>query len=332
MVDYDPAERAEIEKELGPKPSNGKFNGKTNPWRDHPLCPLDLADFLALDIPPIEMLMAPWLPSKGLAQIYANRGIGKTLIALAFAVAIATGTGILGDWQAPIARPVLYVDSEMPGRTMQERLRLAQAGAMTIAAPGYFRMLCGDITPGGLPDLSTAEGRAALDAVIGDAMVVFLDNLSTLLRGARENERDDWLPFQDWLLEQRRRGRSIVMLHHAGKGGAQRGTSSREDVLDTVIRLHRQEGYTPDQGARFIVEFDKARGIWGNAALPFVTQYEEYNGAAMWSRIALGDEALEQVAQYTRKGKSTRDIERELGISKSRAGRLREKAKERRLI
>lgn len=49
----------------------------------------------------------------------------------------------------------------------------------------------------------------------------------------------------------RRAGRSIVLVHHAGKGGAQRGTSKREDVLDTVIALRRPTDYSADQGARF---------------------------------------------------------------------------------
>ena len=42
---------------------------------------------------------------------------------------------------------------------------------------------------------------------------------------------------QRWLLSLRRRGKGALLIHHAGKGGQQRGTSRREDVLDTVIAL-----------------------------------------------------------------------------------------------
>ena len=54
----------------------------------------------------------------------------------------------------------------------------------------------------------------------------------------------------------------MVLVHHAGKGGDQRGTSGREDMLDTVIRLDRVHGASND-GAKFIVRFTKCRGAYG---------------------------------------------------------------------
>ena len=288
------------------------------------LAPLDLVRFLALDVPAIEMLMTPWLRSKGLVMIYAPRGLGKTLLALSSAYAIATGTGLL-RWDAPRPRRVLYVDGEMPVRIMQQRLNAAEAARDTQPKPGYFRMLSGDATPEGLPDLCTPEGQAELDAVIGDAEVIFLDNLSTLVRSARENEGDDWVNFQGWLLKQRRDGRSVVMIHHAGKAGLQRGTSRREDVLDTVVSLRRPDGYSADQGARFIVELDKARGVWGDDARPFLAQYQEdRDGAALWTHQEV--DPLRRVAELASEGMSIRAIERKTDISRSEVQRLRKEA------
>ena len=51
------------------------------------------------------------------------------------------------------------------------------------------------------------------------------------------------------------------MIHHQGKTGDQRGTSAKEDILDTVIRLDRPKDYRSEQGARFEVHLTKARGI-----------------------------------------------------------------------
>jgi hypothetical protein len=282
------------------------------------LAALDLVRFQALEVPEIEKVIDPWLPSKGLAMIYAWRGIGKTLLALSCAYAIATGTPLL-KW-GTLKKRVLYVDSEMPVRLMQ--LRLAALEAAHDTHPGnYFRMLSGDATPDGLPDLSTPGGLAQLDGAIGDAEVVFLDNLSTLLRSARENEGDDSVAFQEWQLKQRRHGRAVVMVHHAGKTGMQRGTSRREDVLDTVISLRRPEGYTADQGARFIVELDKARSVWGEEARGFIAQYEEdRDGAAQWTLQDLAD-PFGQVADLHRQGKSVRAIADETGLSKSAVAR-----------
>ena len=57
-----------------------------------------------------------------------------------------------------------------------------------------------------------------------------IDNLSTLCRYGRENESESWGPVQEWILGLRRRGLSVLLVHHAGKGGTQRGTSRREAV------------------------------------------------------------------------------------------------------
>jgi hypothetical protein len=282
------------------------------------LAALDLVRFQALEVPEIEKVISPWLPTKGLAMIFAWRGIGKTLLALSCAYAIATGIPLL-KWQA-LKKRILYVDSEMPVRLMQQRLATLEAAHDT--HPGnHFRMLLGDATPDGLPDLATPGGLAQLDGVIGDAEVIFLDNLSTLCRSARENERDDWVAFNEWLLKQRRNGRTVVTVHHAGKGGMQRGTSGREDILDTVISLRRPEGYTADQGARFIVELDKARSVWGEEARGFIARYEEdRDGAAVWTHEDLADR-LDHVADLHRQGKSVRAIADETGLSKSAVAR-----------
>jgi hypothetical protein len=75
--------------------------------------------------------------------------------------------------------------------------------------------------------LGAAGGQAWIDAQVGEAEVVFVDNISTLVRSGKENEAEGWLPVQSWVLRHRRAGRAVVLLHHAGKGGAQRGTSRR---------------------------------------------------------------------------------------------------------
>lgn len=70
-------------------------------------------DFLAIDMPPREMLLDPILPERGLAMLYAPRGIGKTLLSLSIGLAVASGSPLL-RWRAPRQRRVLYVDGEMP--------------------------------------------------------------------------------------------------------------------------------------------------------------------------------------------------------------------------
>ena len=136
-----------------------------------------------------------------------------------------------------------------------------------------FRLVAADVQPDGLPDLADAEAQRFYEAAIADAELIIVDNLSTIARGLRENEADAFGPVQSWLLAQRAAGRSVLLIHHAGKGGGQRGTSRKEDVLDTVISLSRPPGYSASEGARFEVRFTKSRGFWGRDAEPFEARY-----------------------------------------------------------
>ena len=210
---------------------------------------------------------------------------------------------------------------------MQERLAATITGfEHQPPDPSYFRMLSGDLTERGLPDLGTLEGQAELDAQIGDAEIIIADNSSTLVRSGKENEAEGWGLVQEWALHHRRAGRSIALVHHAGKNGGQRGTSKREDVLDTVIALKRPSDYSPDQGARFEVHFEKSRGFFGTAAQPFEARYEIRDGAAVWTRASLSDQEAARVVEALKSGLSIREAAKVLGMHKSKVERLKKRA------
>ena len=63
-------------------------------------------DFLAIDMPPREMLLDPILPERSLAMLYAPRGVGKTLLSFSIGLAVASGCPLL-RWHAPRQRRVL---------------------------------------------------------------------------------------------------------------------------------------------------------------------------------------------------------------------------------
>jgi hypothetical protein len=62
-------------------------------------------------------------------------------------------------------------------------------------------------------------------------------------------------------------------------------------VLDAVMALRRPADYSPDQGARFEVHFEKTRGFYGKDAQPFEARYEVRDGTATWSRTEIVDAA-----------------------------------------
>jgi putative DNA primase/helicase len=281
------------------------------------LTPITIEDLLAREFPPREMILAPWLPAKGLVMVYAPRGVGKTLFAWSVAYAVATG-GMALRGKAPKPRKVLIVDGEMPAVVLQERLaEIVKTAGANPAAPGMIRVVSADQEPEGIPDLSTPEGQAALDAILGDAELIILDNLSTLCRSGRENEAESWSAVQAWALAKRREGRSILFIHHAGKSGAQRGTSRREDVLDTVVVLRHPQDYRANEGARFEVHFEKSRGFSGADA----DSFEATLTAQGWAVRGLSDLREAKVLKLADEGLKQREIAKELGVSAATVNR-----------
>ena len=291
--------------------------------------PLTAAEFLQLELPPRQKILAPWVPEKGLVMVYSPQGMGKTLFGMSSAYVIGIGGSFLGFSALSKPRKILYVDGEMPAPTLQERLA-AIVGGFVQQPPGddFFRILISDLSSVGLPDLASPEGQSWLDAQVGDAEVIILDNISTLVRSGKENEAEAWLPVQSWMLGHRRAGKAIIFLHHAGKGGAQRGTSRREDVLDTVISLRRPADYLPEQGARFEVHFEKTRGFHGEEARPFEAKYEVRDGVAVWTRTEIVDAERARVVAALKDGMSIRDVAEAVGMHRSKVERLRKKAME----
>ena len=125
----------------------------------------------------------------------------------------------------------------------------------------------------------------------------------------------------------RRQGKSLLFVHHGGKGGLQRGTSRREDVLDTVVCLKHPNDYSPSDGARFEVSYEKGRGLSGEDAAPFEAKLEVRDGAAFWTTKDIERRTTEQVAELRKSGLSIREIETDLSISRSTVHRHVKKAK-----
>jgi putative DNA primase/helicase len=288
------------------------------------LRPLDLKQFLQLSIKAREMLLDPILPEKGLAMLYAARGTGKTHVALGIAFAVATGTEFL-KWKAPKPRRVLLIDGEMPAAALQERLASIVAGNPgTQPDSQNIQILAGDlIEAGGIGNLAAADVQAEIDRWLDNVDLLVLDNLSSLTAVIRDNDAESWGPIQEWLLKLRRRGISVLIVHHAGKDGQQRGTSRREDVLDTSISLRNPADYSPVEGARFEVHLEKARGVHGEAARPFEARLDVRDGRAMWATRELEDANRARVQALLEDGLSVRDIADESGISKSTVQRIK---------
>ena len=160
-----------------------------------------------------------------------------------------------------------------------------------------------------------------------DVDLLILDNLSTLCTTGSEIASDAWVPTQNWLLQLRRRGVAVLLIHHAGTNERQRGTSRREDALDTVIALRRPDDYSPEQGARFEVHFEKLRNRVDSAgAIPFEVGIETITAGRGWCSRDLTPPMLKRATELFAEGVTVREVATTLRISKSEAGRLRLRA------
>jgi len=137
------------------------------------------------------------------------------------------------------------------------------------------------------------------------------------------------MPVQEWALRQRAKGKAVLLIHHAGKSGTARGTSKREDVLDTVINLRHPSDYSPDKGAVFEVHFEKNRGFHGKDAEPFeAALIQDESGKQCWITRSIEDSNYEKVIRLFNDGLIQKEIATELGISKGFVSRLLKRARD----
>ncbi|MCW8470648.1 AAA family ATPase [Fluoribacter gormanii] len=294
---------------------------QANPTR-HEITAVTLNELLSMELPPREYLLEPWLPKSGLCMVYAKRGVGKTFFALEVAMAVAYGKQFL-SFKAPKSASVLYIDGEMPANSMQERLRNIKKRMPNTGDYIEPRFITPDLLDVSTPDLSTYHGQNSIAPLLEQADLIIVDNISTLSAG-KENEAESWIPLQTWALRLRKQGKSVLFIHHAGKNGAQRGTSKREDTLDTVIALKHAADYEPSMGACFELHFEKTRGIMGDCVRPLLCQLTDEG----WTSQTLQFETShDRVMELFCKGIRQIDIVKETGLSKSQVSKIISKSK-----
>jgi hypothetical protein len=293
----------------------------------HPLRALDVHQLAAIKFKERRLILRPWLHAQDLVMIFAPRGVGKTHFGLSVAYAVATGTSF-AKWTAERPAKVVYLDGYLPGALMQQRL--LQHCPDTEPEPGFLRVFTPDLLPDGrpMPDISTYAGQEEIEPMIQDAEVLVIDNLSSWARSGRENEAESWLPVADWLLSLRRRGIAVILIHHAGKGGQQRGTSKREDLLDVVISLTRPQDYQASQGAVFVVEFTKARALVGDAAESVELRLGGTDEKASWTWRTVEASTYDRVVALMKEGLKPNEVAAELEINKSTVSRHLRRARE----
>ena len=223
-------------------------------------------DIIKKDIPPVEYLLAQWLPLQSLGMVYAKPAVGKSWFCMALAVAVSEGKKRFLGWDLHAQHDVLYVDGEMAQIDLKERFE----GLCAAPNPKLHILASEMLYREGRPlSLDFLEEQRAVDDALYHleekgcrAQLVIFDNLSTLRRSVSENDNDAAKQLLDWFVNLRHRGYTVLVVHHSGKNGQQRGASIIEVPMDFILRLSQKDRTNAGkyQEARFDLTFDKIRG------------------------------------------------------------------------
>ena len=182
-----------------------------------------------------DWIVEPLLPARRLVALYSAPKVGKSLLMLELAAAIATGRPILGT--TPTPRRILYVDFENDPRT-DTRQRLQNMG--------YGPADLDNLTMLSYPNLSSLDSEKGSQELMSaievyGAEVVIIDTVSRSISGD-ENENDTWLDFfRHTGLKLKQANVALIRLDHSGKDETkgQRGGSAKSGDVDAVWRMSK---------------------------------------------------------------------------------------------
>jgi hypothetical protein len=279
-----------------------------------------------IELPEKRTILNPWCKEQTITLIPGWRGIGKTYFAMGLVDAITRGIPF-GPWQIVESVPCFYLEGEMAAEDVRGRIRAfkrsERKSPLYTYSDAYANML-------GLPraNLLSDKWRTNMRAFLVSRKVKLwvVDNLSSLTPGTDENLKKDWDPINQWLLQLRFDGIATILLHHVGKGGGQRGTSGREDNIDSTILLRLPPDYTVEDGAKFITRFDKSRSV-RTRDLPLIADTmfqldEDQDGKLSWNWGSVKRETKVEIMKLMDDGHKQTEVAELLGITRGYVSRI----------
>jgi putative DNA primase/helicase len=276
---------------------------------------------LRLHLPVRKQHWGERITSNQVGMIYGERGKGKTWLALALALSMSTKCPFLG-MHAKNRRRVFYLDGEMDLKGVQGRLA-AIAKGFKVSLTDSLQIFTPETFKGLLPAVNADSGLAEIDTLVGeDWDVLFIDNYSAWSADGRETA-EAWSPLMRWMLRHKHAGRTVIVVHHTGKNGQQRGSSRHEDALDWSIALESLKAQALGDLA-FVLQWKKSRHLSEADCGPIsVTMNQGEGGAVQWQHIAgkAEDPKKSRARQLHATGRTNAEIARELGVDRSSVGR-----------
>jgi hypothetical protein len=227
------------------------------PVQPEPRPALTLDEWLERELAEPDFLLGNLLSTTTRMIVNGPTGLGKTMLGVAVAFAVASYKGFL-KWSAVREGRVLYVDGEMSARQLRQRL----LDAMRHSNASRDIPLCVLSTEDcpSMPPLNTRPGQSWFEAFVrvnGPFDLIIFDNIQSLT-GGEMKEEDSWRLMQPWVRSLTRLSIGQMWFHHTGHDeGKGYGTNTREWQMDVVALMERVEDATADLA--FSLKFTKAR-------------------------------------------------------------------------
>jgi AAA domain len=209
---------------------------------------LDVGKMATTPPPLVPWLVEP-LVARGCLTLLAGReGLGKSMLSMAVAVAMATGQEMAGPFRCTAGR-VLVIDAENGHGEIWRRVRGLGLDSEAVENLAIGETLYPDVLSD-LEELADVISKTNPDLVI-------LDSLRSLW-GGKENESDAAGPALDRIQRMARTyDVGVLLLHHASRGGDYRGSTAIGAATEITAVMSRAEG--DDDPTRFVIRFAKMR-------------------------------------------------------------------------
>lgn len=279
--------------------------------------PINVNQLLDLETTDPSPIWGPTICTHNLVMVYGGTGIGKTYVCMKLAHTISAGGSWL-QWGVVSPKRVLYVDGELGLAAIKRRFKALQAEAAFSPRGDFFRVLSKDHCGPRLWNISDPADQKKYNEAIGHSDVIVFDNLLSCVFPMHSKDDDvrQWERILPWFHALRDSGRTIIVVHHTGKSGAQLGTSVKENWLDTNIELRLPDVQRPVRGTEFEWLFKKTRDVKRSDAQNMLVAYAEGDdGVSRWMWNPIGTGRTEVVKDLKAQGATRRDVAKQTGLS-----------------
>lgn len=210
-----------------------------------------LIEFMKRDFPPAEKIMTPWLETGTVNMIVAKQGIGKSLLTLHIAHAIASGKDIdaLG-WKVEKKCKVLYLDGELKAVDIQNNMNYIANNNISYELGTNFIISTSNDLAGIDIDLCEKEWQERLDDLISirEPGLIIIDNILTFFKSGNIFDRNFFEKVMTWIRKHLIKGISFIFIHHESKeGNTPYGTVSIIKNMCHAFALYRSKNADEDE-------------------------------------------------------------------------------------